>query len=205
MNAPALRTNIGQAAAPLAVQQPTPVGVLGGVLACGVLAIGCGDDGGSAAPDSAVAADADAGADAANDATIGTVFPVSGDVVGPAPATGIVVAAWVVSSGSPDYVYKFGEGTSTDVHYMISFTGEPPPAALNSYGVGVGILAILAPGTVLPADGIVSDTVFNGAKFSTDYGIIFKSPTATSPAALDADVPHGLRVRALRARGHRVR
>jgi hypothetical protein len=166
---------------------------------CAALLVGCGDDGGGGIAVDALQADAAHDAPIDSIVTGGGVFPVEGDVVGPAPASGIVVVAWVVSSGSPDYVYKFGQGASTETHYMVSFTGDPPAAALNSYGVGVGILAILAPGTTLPPDGIVSESAFNGAKFSTDYGIIFKAPNATSPAAWMQSFPQGF------ACGHCVR
>jgi len=165
-----------------------------GLVMWGVLAAACGDDGGNTTAD---APHADVGtSDVAVDAAIdgpfgGGVFPLTGDVVGEAPVNGIVVVAWIVSSGSPDYVYKFGHGTSTETQYMVSFSGDPPAAALNSYGVGVGILAILAPGTVLPADGMVQDPLFNGAKFATDYAVIYRATGTTPPVTWMQGFPDG--------------
>jgi hypothetical protein len=158
------------------------------LLAVGVLAmaIGCGDDGGSSVVDAPAVIDAridaqtDAPIDAPIDSSGGGAFSVAGIVGTGAPATGSTVVIWVVSSGSPDYIYKFGQGTSTGAQFIASFSTVPPAAAINSYGIGIGIVAVLAPGTTIPADGMIDEMVLDGAGFTTDYAIIYKTATATN-------------------------
>lgn len=62
----------------------------------------------------------------------------------PLPSGTRVLVAWVVSSGSPDYTYMFGEGTirASNNTFTIDFNGPPPARALNSYGLGVGIVLL---------------------------------------------------------------
>jgi hypothetical protein len=62
------------------------------------------------------------------------------------------VLIWEVSSGSPDYAYKFGEGTIANGRLSITLADDPPAEALNSYGVGVAFVMVLPPGQKL-ADG----------------------------------------------------
>lgn len=153
-------------------------GLVGVVVATGLL-IGCGDDGGSSI-DAPVVVDAkvDAQIDAPIDSSGGGAFSVTGIVGTGTPANGLTVVLWVVSSGSPDYIYKFGQGTSTGAQFIASFSTVPPAAALNSYGVGVGIVAVLAPGTTIPADGMVDEMVIDGAGYTTDHAIIYKAANA---------------------------
>jgi hypothetical protein len=60
----------------------------------------------------------------------------------PLPSGTRVLVAWEVSSGSPDYMYVFGEGTIQEASnsFNLSFDGPPPARALNSYGLGVGMI-----------------------------------------------------------------
>ncbi len=148
------------------------------ILAAGLcaLVIGCGESGGSSTIDAAV--EIDARADAPIDGGP-SVFSVTGIVGTGAPATGSTVVLWVVSSGSPDYIYKFGQGTSTGAQFIASFSTVPPAAAINSYGLGVGIVAVLAPGTMIPADGMIDEMVLAGAGYTTEHAIIYKTATAT--------------------------
>jgi hypothetical protein len=73
-------------------------------------------------------------------------FVVSGTIQNntgaPLPANTRLLVAWVVSSGTPDYSYVFGEG-SIDVTagtFQIQFDQPPPAAALNTGELGVGII-----------------------------------------------------------------
>ena len=60
----------------------------------------------------------------------------------PLPGGTRVLVAWEVVSGSPDYTYVFGEGTIQETRnsFTIDFDGPPPAEALNSFGLGVGII-----------------------------------------------------------------
>ena len=76
---------------------------------------------------------------------------VSGSVDATVPSEAqTAVIIWEVSSGSPDYVYKFGEGTAADGRFSITLSSDPPAEAINSYGLGVGLVAVLVPGVTLP-------------------------------------------------------
>src|SRR5690349_12176185 len=102
-----------------------------------VLALaGCGDDA-ATQPDAAETIDAPA---VTIDAPTGGPFTATGTVVATGgatvPATGHVMAMWTVSSGSPDYIYKFGDGTATGATHTLSFPSLPPTAALNLGATG---------------------------------------------------------------------
>jgi hypothetical protein len=60
----------------------------------------------------------------------------------PVPTGTRVLVAWEVSSGSPDYTYVFGEGTvrANGAGFELTFDAPPPARALNSNGLGVGIV-----------------------------------------------------------------
>ena len=60
----------------------------------------------------------------------------------PIPANTRLLVAWVVSSGTPDYTYAFGEGTIDPVAgtFRIQLDQPPPAQALNAGGLGVGII-----------------------------------------------------------------
>jgi hypothetical protein len=76
----------------------------------------------------------------------GEQITISGTLINktnqPLPSGTRVLVAWEVSSGSPDYMYVFGEGTIQEASnsFTLSFDGPPPARALNSYGLGVGII-----------------------------------------------------------------
>lgn len=94
-----------------------------------------------------------------------------------------VFAYWVVSSGSPDYIYVFGQGTATSTGFTINFESEPPAEALNSYGVGVAIVGGLLPSSTTYAPGKLTDeSLFYEAATTqalTDrYAIIYKKAGA---------------------------
>jgi len=151
-------------------------------LAVAALGAGCGDDGGGSGggTDAPGSIDSPVVADAPVDVSGSGVFTVTGTVGTGAPATGRTVVLWVVSSGSPDYIYKYGEGGSSGAQFVASFAAVPPTAAINSYGVGIGIVALLPAGAVLPPDGMVDDRVIDGAGYTPDHGIIYKAPGASA-------------------------
>jgi len=110
------------------------------------------------------------------------------------------VIIWEVSSGSPDYVYKFGEGTVSGGRLSITLPSDPPVEAINSYGLGVGLVAVLVPGVTLPdgkvAAGISAADILAGV--SPDRSVIWRAETfdfggATPPADFwPSDFPPGL-------------
>ncbi len=74
------------------------------------------------------------------------LFTLSGTLTNrtasPVPGNTRVMVAWVVSSGSPDYTYVFGEGTvqAEKGTFRLTFDQPPPAKALNANGLGVGIV-----------------------------------------------------------------
>jgi hypothetical protein len=70
------------------------------------------------------------------------------------PANARLLVVWVVSSGSPDYSYVFGEGTidRSAGTFQVSMTNPPPAAALNAGSLGVGIVVVSTNGTVSTGD-----------------------------------------------------
>lgn len=162
------------------------------LIGCLVAVSACGDDGGSTTIDAPGTSDGPIAVDAPVDVSVPAgVFGFNGIVGTDAPATGNTVVIWVVSSGSPDYIYKFGQGTSTGAQFVVSFSTNPPAAALNSYGIGVGIVALLAPGTAVPADGMVDEMVLDGAGYTPLHAVIYKDATA-NPAVVPWIAPFPL-------------
>ncbi len=103
-------------------------------------------------------------------------FEVTGDV----NTDKDVMLLWTVSSGSPDYVYKFGEGTADGESFELSLDGDPPAEAINSYGIGVAIVSTIPDGMDIPEDGKLDgdivETYFDGNPLiSNEKAIIFKS------------------------------
>jgi hypothetical protein len=148
-------------------------------LASSTFFVGCGDNGSdtsadapTGAPDSLVAVDAPSFA-----------LRVSGTVVGPAaPAAGPIIAAWPTGGPSGDYVYKFGDGTSSGATFSMDLASIPPEMARNlstMTDVGVGLLALLPPGTSIPDGVLASEPTRVG--ITASYGIVYRGPTDTSP------------------------
>jgi hypothetical protein len=153
-------------------------------LAC-VLLAGCGDDGGSPALDAAGSGSDALATDAPIDSQVidspgGGPFSASGTIAPSGPANPVFVA-WQVTSGSPDYLWKFGEGTSTATTFMVTMGSNPPAQAINSYGLAIGLVVMLPDGVALPPDGIVDEDDFEPIAATGNHWIIFKAPGAMAP------------------------
>lgn len=105
-------------------------------------------------------------------------FVVSGTIQNntqaPIPPDARLVVVWVVSSGSPDYTYVFGQGTlSPGGTFRIQLAQSPPVQALNNGALGVGIIVATTSQSLQNGDDISSipETELIGA--AGRYGIIF--------------------------------
>lgn len=95
-----------------------------------------------------------------------------------------VVVAWVVSAGSPDYVYLFGQGAAAQGRYRLGLS-EPPREALNAGQLGVGMLILVRADADVPAGKLSRDQWKalrgNAIGGAARYGIIFKQPNTSMP------------------------
>jgi hypothetical protein len=106
-------------------------------------------------------------------------FTVSGTIQNntqtPIPENARLVVVWVVSYGSPDYSYVFGEGTIDPAggSFEISMSDPPPAAALNNGLLGVGVLFVTVNAGLSTGDDIEDypEADFIGA--AGEYGIIY--------------------------------
>lgn len=105
----------------------------------------------------------------------------------PLPSGTRVLVAWVVSSGSPDYTYVFGEGIvrTNNNTFTIDFNGPPPAKALNSYGLGVGIVLLTTNTSIKEGSDIqgVAESEIVGA--AGEYAVIY---VERDPAELGANI-----------------
>ena len=92
------------------------------------------------------------------------------------PANARVVAAWVVTSADPDYVYIYGDGSVQGGTYQITFTAAPPAVALNDGQIGVGIV-LLTSGTGLHSGMRLEDAPANTVLLggTGNYAVIYKA------------------------------
>ena len=59
------------------------------------------------------------------------------------PASAKLYGFWVVSSGSPDYIYQFGSGTVNTISNTFSIRlSHPPASVLNANQLGVGYFMV---------------------------------------------------------------
>jgi hypothetical protein len=99
------------------------------------------------------------------------------------------IAVWNVTSGSPDYAFKYGDGSSSGHRFVLSLDGAPPSEAVNAYGVAVG-LVVLVPVNVEIPEGKVTEETLQLLGFSTQYAIIWKA-TASSGEGWMQTFPNG--------------
>ncbi|WP_437730504.1 hypothetical protein [Sorangium sp. So ce1335] len=114
--------------------------------------------------------------------------PITGDAV---PEDAEVIVAWVVSSSSPDYAFRFGEGSVAGATFTVGVGADPPSEAINSYGVGVGVVMLLEPGTEVP-EGELDEAVIEAAILGAtpQHAIIWRDPSSQGPDWSD-DFPDG--------------
>jgi hypothetical protein len=111
---------------------------------------------------------------------------------GAAPAGGKVVVIWSVSSGSPDYSYSFGSGSSQGTQVFVSFSGNPPAEALNSGVLGIGIVAVVESSVVVPEGRLSKDTFGSLAFVSPRHAVVFRGAyDAGLRSGWDKDFPQG--------------
>jgi hypothetical protein len=86
-----------------------------------------------------------------------------------------------VTTGSPDYSYAFGGGSSTGRTFSLDFPGDPPAEALNSDGVGVGAIVLTATTDSVPTGRLVDDswTTWTVYGASGGYAVIYRAADAT--------------------------
>jgi len=127
-------------------------------------------------------------------------FSVSGTIQNntqsPVPANARLLVVWVVSSGSPDYTYVFGEGTiDRDAGtFEVRITDPPPTAALNDARLGVGVIVLTTNATVSTGDDMdaVPQADFVGA--AGRHGVIYIAgdpADAAQSRAWALDFTHG--------------
>jgi hypothetical protein len=108
---------------------------------------------------------------------------VSGGVDPAVQGEGLMAAIiWEVSSGPLDYTYKFGEGIVTNGRYSITLSGDPPTEAINSFGVGIAVVMVLAQGVTLP-DGKLEPTALSTdiVGISARNSVIWRAKTLNLP------------------------
>ena len=119
----------------------------------------------------------------------GPLTNVSGQ---PIPANARVVVAWVVTSGTPDYTYIYGEGTVSAGTYRVAFTAPPPDQALNDGQIGVGIV-LLTSGTGLHSGMRLEDAPANTVLLggTGNYAVIYKAVDAVTRVDWAGQFPLG--------------
>ncbi len=126
----------------------------------------------------------------------GNNFSASGTVSAPnVPAGSKLVVVWSVSASSPDYVYKWGEGTADAAKFSVTLMGDPPPEAINAGFAGVGYLLAMPSNFVLPDGQLTStqaDNLFAMALgYSAQHAIIFHPNTSQSPYPWSSQFSNG--------------
>lgn len=121
--------------------------------------------------------------------TGGGEVTLSGTVnVSTLPADTKVIVIWSVSSSSPDYAAKFGEGTVDGSSFTVTFPGPPPAEALNQWGsgrVGVGYPVVVPASLQLP-DGALAEedmSALEGQLLAVNFRrmILYRSGTVDDP------------------------
>jgi hypothetical protein len=116
----------------------------------------------------------------------------SGPIRGAAPADAELVVIWMINSGGPDHSYKFGDGSVAGTRFTVGLSSDPPPEAINTYGMGVGVVVLLEPGATIP-EGRVDEEVLEAAAlgFSEQHAIIWRDPSRPG-LPWSADFPEGM-------------
>ena len=156
---------------------------------------GAGGNGGTGGTGGTGGAGGDGGTGGTGGSSAG--FDVDGKIVAAAgktvPASASVKTIWSVSSGSPDYAYAYGDGTSSNATFSTNFPMDPPAEALNADIVGVGILVLYTEG-MTPADGKLAseaEIFANAIGAAGQYAVIFKVKDDPLAPAWVKDFPAG--------------
>ncbi|HEU4538880.1 MAG TPA: hypothetical protein VFS00_32395 [Polyangiaceae bacterium] len=81
----------------------------------------------------------------------GAFFEVDGKTGGaPVPDSAQLVVLWSVYTEGPDFLFKFGDGTSTGSTFVAELGADPPAGAINSNGLGMGYVFAFKPGYTVP-------------------------------------------------------
>ena len=98
------------------------------------------------------------------------------------------VVVWTVTSGSPDYAYVWGRADVQGSSFNLRLQAPPPAEAINSYGLGVGIVLIV-PTSARIRDGKQTDAdekLFAQAVGASErHAILYVEPERTR-AAIEA-------------------
>jgi hypothetical protein len=117
------------------------------------------------------------------------VFSAQGHVSG-AGGGGVLAVVWSVTTASPDYAYRFGKAAQIgSASFIVSFSSEPPDAALNSDGIGVGYVALFPVGSVLTDGELPSDLTLLG--FTARHAIIYRKPGSEPQRWWSSQFPPG--------------
>lgn len=123
-----------------------------------------------------------AGCDDSNDPSQGFIITgtVQNNTQAPIPPNARLVVAWIVSSGSPDYSYVFGQGTlgPSGSTFQIRLDQPPPAQALNAGALGVGIIVATTNQSLQNGDDLSSVPEAEIIGAAGQYGVIF----VTDPA-----------------------
>jgi hypothetical protein len=89
------------------------------------------------------------------------------------PANARVLVLWGVSATSSDYAYIFGEGTQSNGQFSVTFTQNPPAAALNNNRLGVALVIVTTDQTLAQGQ-VPGNYAFPGLLGAMeDHSIIF--------------------------------
>lgn len=100
------------------------------------------------------------------------------------PERARLIAVWQVSTASPGYLFKFGEGvTEGDRFELVLDEFAPPAEALNGDGVGAAFLLAVKEDTPMPPAGMLDRASFRMLEsmalgISAHHGLIFVAPDA---------------------------
>jgi hypothetical protein len=148
------------------------------------------NDSGAADSSASVTGDASGSPDGASPS--GGSFSLTAKASPAPPAGSKAIVIWTVSSGSPDYSYAFGGGTTTGSDVFVTFSSDPPAEALNAGALGVGIPALVDAAANVPEGKLPKEQLQGITYAAPNHAIIFRSGTETVlKNGWDASFPQG--------------
>lgn len=85
------------------------------------------------------------------------------------------VVVWTVSSGSPDYTYAFGGGTTAGTQVFVSFSASPPADALNAGKIGVGLVGVVDASSTLAEGKLTKADLDTIQLVSANHAVIYRA------------------------------